>query len=80
MGFEMFRAELERAMLRSGGTQGGRPAFDRVLMFKLLVLRAMYALSDERCERGDSAHLNSRSHCDRWRPAGFRLPRAAAAG
>jgi IS5 family transposase len=28
----------------------GRPAFDRVLMFKILLLQAMHGLSDERCE------------------------------
>jgi transposase len=30
--------------------QGGRPAFDHVLMFKVLILQAMHALSDERTE------------------------------
>lgn len=48
--FEMFRPELERAVPRSDGTKGGRPAFDRVLMFKVLLLQAMHALSDERTE------------------------------
>jgi hypothetical protein len=48
--FAMFRPELERAMPRSDGRKGGRPAFDRVLMFKVLLLQAMHGLSDERCE------------------------------
>ncbi len=48
--FEAFRGELERAVPRSDGTKGGRPAFDHVLMFKVLVLQAMHSLSDERCE------------------------------
>lgn len=48
--FAMFRPELERAVPRSDGSKGGRPAFDRVLMFKVLLLQAMHALSDERCE------------------------------
>src|SRR3954453_3185019 len=48
--FEMFRAELERAVPRSDGSKGGRPAFDHVLMFKVLLLQAMHTLSDERCE------------------------------
>ncbi len=30
--------------------KGGRPLFDHVLMFKVLVLQSMHALSDERCE------------------------------
>jgi transposase, IS5 family len=48
--FEMFRAELKQAVPRSDGAKGGRPAFDHVLMFKVLLLQAMHALSDERCE------------------------------
>ncbi len=48
--FERFRPEPERAAPRSDGTKGGRPAFGHVLMFEVLPLRAMHALSDERCE------------------------------
>ena len=48
--FELFRPELERAVPRSDGSKGGRPAFDHVLMFKVLLLQAMHALSDERAE------------------------------
>ena len=48
--FEQFRPELERAVPRGNGSKGGRPAFDHVLMFKVLLLQAMHGLSDERCE------------------------------
>ena len=48
--FAQFRSELERAVPRSDGSKGGRPGFDRVLMFKVLLLQAMHGLSDERCE------------------------------
>lgn len=48
--FQQFRPELERAVPRSDGSKGGRPAFDHVLMFKILLLQAMHGLSDERCE------------------------------
>src|ERR1700751_5189244 len=48
--FELFRADLERAVPRSDGSKGGRPAFDHVLMLKVLLLQAMHTLSDERCE------------------------------
>ena len=48
--FNQFRPELERAVRRSDGSKGGRPGFDRVLMFKVLLLQAMHGLSDERCE------------------------------
>ena len=48
--FEMFRTALEAAVPRSDRSRGGRPPFDHVLMFKVLILQAMHALSDERTE------------------------------
>src|SRR5580658_4786572 len=48
--FELFRADVERAVPRSDGSKGGRPAFDHVLMFKTLILQANHNLSDERTE------------------------------
>ena len=48
--FEMFRPALEQAVPRSDGSKGGRPAFDHVLMLKVLLLQSMHTLSDERCE------------------------------
>ena len=48
--FEKFRPDLERAVPRSDGAKGGRPAFDHVLMIKVLLLQATHALSDERAE------------------------------
>jgi len=48
--FEMFRPALEAAVRRADRSKGGRPAFDHVLMFKVLILQAMHALSDERTE------------------------------
>jgi transposase, IS5 family len=48
--FEMFRPDLARAVPRSDGSKGGRPAFDHVFMFKVLILQACHSLSDERTE------------------------------
>jgi IS5 family transposase len=48
--FEWFRPELERAVPRADRSKGGRPPFDHVLMFKVLVLQTQSNLSDERCE------------------------------
>jgi IS5 family transposase len=48
--FEMFRADLVAALAYSDGLQGGRPPFDAVMMFKILVIQAMDNLSDERAE------------------------------
>jgi IS5 family transposase len=48
--FERFRADLERAVVRSDRSRGGRPPFDHVLMFKALILQSSHNLSDERTE------------------------------
>ena len=48
--FEIFRPDLERAVPRSDGSKGGRPPFDHVLMFKVLILQASHTLSYERTE------------------------------
>ena len=48
--FELFRRHLERAVPRSDRSKGGRPPFDHVLMFKVLILQASHSLSDERAE------------------------------
>jgi Transposase domain (DUF772) len=48
--FEMFRADLERAVPRSDRSKGGRPPYDPVLMFRVLILQSSYSLSDERTE------------------------------
>jgi IS5 family transposase len=48
--FELFRRPLIRALRRSDRRKGGRPPFDPVLMFKILVLQALYNLSDDQTE------------------------------
>jgi IS5 family transposase len=48
--FELFRSELERAVPRADRARGGRPPFDHVLMFKVLILQTQNNLSDERTE------------------------------
>jgi transposase len=48
--WESFRGLLDEALKRSPRKKGGRPAYDAVLMFKVLVLQALYNLSDEQTE------------------------------
>lgn len=48
--FESFRPILEDATLVESQGKGGRPAFDRVMLFKALVLQKLYGLSDEQLE------------------------------
>ena len=48
--FEIFRLELETALAYGDGAKGGRPPFDPVMMFKILVIQAQNNLSDDRAE------------------------------
>ena len=48
--FEVFRKDLEAALARSDGAEGGRPAYDCILMFKVLIVQTINNLSDERAE------------------------------
>jgi IS5 family transposase len=48
--FELFRPVLAKALRRSHRSKGGRPAFDPVLKFKILVLQAMHGLSLQQTE------------------------------
>jgi len=48
--FELFRPELEAALARADRSRGGRPPYDAVLMFRVLILQALYTLSDEQTE------------------------------
>jgi transposase, IS5 family len=48
--FEIFRAGHVSVLAYSDGAQGGRPPFDPVLMFNILVIQATNNLSDERTE------------------------------
>ena len=48
--FEVFRADLGAALARSDRSKGGRPPMDAVMMFKVLVLQALYGLADEQTE------------------------------
>lgn len=50
MEFELFRPELDAALKRSERAKGGRPPYDAVLMFKILVLQTLYTLSDDQTE------------------------------
>ena len=48
--FEMFRYRLSKVREQERKSNAGRPSFDVVLMFKTLVLKSMYNLSDEQTE------------------------------
>jgi len=48
--FELFRPELGAALSRSDRAKGGRPPYDAVLMFRILVLQTLYTLSDDATE------------------------------
>jgi IS5 family transposase len=48
--FEGFGSDLMAALSRSDRAKGGRPPYDPVLMFKVLVLQTLYTLSDDQTE------------------------------
>lgn len=48
--WETFRPTLAPVLHRATREKGGRPPFDAVLMFKILVLQALYNLSDDQTE------------------------------
>ena len=48
--WESFRKPLRKILKRSLKSTAGRPAFDMVLMFKILVLQNLYNLSDDQTE------------------------------
>ena len=45
--FQLFRKPLAKALKRSDGSKGGRPPLYAVMMFKVIVLQALYGLSDD---------------------------------
>jgi len=48
--FEIFRNTLEDKLIKLPKGAGGRPAYDYVLMFKILILQRYYNLSDDQVE------------------------------
>jgi IS5 family transposase len=48
--FEMFRSLLDGVFKREDKGKGGRPAFDLILMFKILLLQQWYSMADDKAE------------------------------
>ncbi len=48
--FELFRKLLESNLIKLSKGKGGRPPYDYVMMFKILILQRYYNLSDEQVE------------------------------
>ena len=48
--WEIFRSPIEEALAVEPKAPGGRPPFDRLMMFKILILQRYYNLSDEQTE------------------------------
>ena len=48
--FEMFRAEIEKYFKKEHKDNSGRKPFDKVMLFKGLILKRLYALSFEELE------------------------------
>src|SRR5918993_5655731 len=65
--FEAFRPVLEQALAYGDGAKGGRPPYDPVIMFKVLILAAQNNVSDARME------FLIRNQLSRLRFLGFEL-------
>ena len=48
--WELFRKPIELALYKEPKGLGGRPSFDKIMMFKILILQKYYNLSDEQTE------------------------------
>jgi transposase, IS5 family len=48
--WENFRQTLDRAMKKETRGNGGRPPYDYIMMFKILILQRLYNISDEQME------------------------------
>jgi IS5 family transposase len=48
--FESFRGILKQTLQKDAEGPGGRPPFDYVMMFKILILQKMYNISDDQSE------------------------------
>jgi transposase, IS5 family len=48
--WEIFRSTLESVTLKEDNGLGGKPPYDRILMFKIVILQRLYNLSDEQIE------------------------------
>jgi IS5 family transposase len=48
--WELFRKPIEKALAVQAKAPGGRPPFDKLMMFKILILQRYYNLSDAQCE------------------------------
>lgn len=42
--FKVFRSEIEKGLDFSDRAKGGRPPYDAILVFKILVLQTLYSL------------------------------------
>ena len=48
--WEIFRPILESALLNKNKAKSGRPPFDKILMFKIIILQRYFNISDDQTE------------------------------
>ena len=62
--WEIFRSDLMKIRAKDRKSNAGAPSFDVVLMFKILVLKSMYNLSDDKMEEQIRDRLSFRDFLD----------------
>jgi len=75
MDFEVFRPDLEQVLVYSDESKGGRPPFDPVLIFKILVIQTLNNLSDERTKYLINDRLSFIPSLVWGCRSGFRIPK-----
>jgi len=48
--WDIFRDPIEKALYVEPKAPGGRPSYDKLMMFKIIILQKYYNLSDEQTE------------------------------
>lgn len=72
-GLRGFRSALEKALAYGDGAKGGRPPYDPVAMFKVLILAAQNTVSDARMDPSTGRRASWMRRW--WQPPGSATPR-----
>ena len=62
--WEQFRDKITKALKKEAKGPGGRPPFDYVMMFKILILQKLYNMSDDKTEFQINDRLSFRRFLD----------------
>ena len=70
--FEIFRPILMKGLCKERKSSAGRPSYDVILMFKILILERLFNLSDEQTEYQRPRKLSTFPRSFSWRSSSRR--------